>query len=177
MTSQKIKDDAGDTMTLIPVDDYYISNFPVPWNVAENFKTIPSWKSRDDDVILVAYPKSGNLLKKFISVLFFVFYHELTCRVCAYLCLVNFILPNGLLFNPTSAIGKSSLFEDVQYVQVVYMLYNCDAPNCFIIKLSGYLTIFRKHKFKFSFGTNIFIFLSGTSTDKILMFLKDPVSF
>ena len=57
--AQEIADDAGDTMTLWPVEGNYLTPFPVTWNVADNYKTITSWEARGDDVMLAAFPKSG----------------------------------------------------------------------------------------------------------------------
>ncbi|KAL5016124.1 hypothetical protein ScPMuIL_005713 [Solemya velum] len=56
----KVKDDAGDSLTVLDVGGkVYYPTFPIPDHENE-VKSIPDWHARDDDILICAYPKSGT---------------------------------------------------------------------------------------------------------------------
>lgn len=55
-----LKGEGGDKLKVRDIDGAYT----FPWNSLENheeeFRSIPNWKARDDDVMICVYPKSGT---------------------------------------------------------------------------------------------------------------------
>ncbi|KAL3857301.1 hypothetical protein ACJMK2_011983 [Sinanodonta woodiana] len=61
MPIKDLKDEAGESIRVLDVDGYYFPSFQsiIP-NQEETIRSIPTWKAKDDDVLLCAYPKSGT---------------------------------------------------------------------------------------------------------------------
>lgn len=60
----KVKDEGGDTMTLLEVTGHYLPVLRIPgYNQEAEVRSMESWEARPDDVLLCAYPKSGKLIK------------------------------------------------------------------------------------------------------------------
>lgn len=55
-----LKGESGDKLKVREIDGYYTFPWEVLPNHDEEFRTIPSWKARDDDLMICAYPKSGT---------------------------------------------------------------------------------------------------------------------
>lgn len=64
MPLKTLTDDAGDTIAVLEVDEFHYPAFSVP-NLEDEMRSMPTWKARDDDVLLCAYPKSGELIFNF----------------------------------------------------------------------------------------------------------------
>ena len=58
----KLHDEDGESLPVIDVDGTYIVPFPdIPTADQErNCRSIKAWSAREDDVLLWAYPKSGQ---------------------------------------------------------------------------------------------------------------------
>ncbi|KAL3857294.1 hypothetical protein ACJMK2_011979 [Sinanodonta woodiana] len=61
MPIKYLKDEEGESMRVLDIDGYYLPTFDkiIP-NQEEEVRSIRTWKAKDDDVLLCAYPKSGT---------------------------------------------------------------------------------------------------------------------
>ena len=48
----------GSKLKVLENDGFYVPTFPFPTHEQE-YLTLPSWRARDDDILICAYPKSG----------------------------------------------------------------------------------------------------------------------
>jgi hypothetical protein len=54
-----LKGESEDKLKVREIDGYYTFPWEVLANHDEEFRSIPTWKARNDDVMICAYPKSG----------------------------------------------------------------------------------------------------------------------
>ncbi|KAJ8308662.1 hypothetical protein KUTeg_013536, partial [Tegillarca granosa] len=66
-----LTDESDETIRVLNVDGYNLAVWLPATNQEEEFRTIPTWKARSDDVIICAYPKAGtHWLWEIISMLY-----------------------------------------------------------------------------------------------------------
>lgn len=56
----KVADDSGKTMTVMDIDGYYLPVIRVPYDQEREIRGMTDWSARADDILICAYPKSGN---------------------------------------------------------------------------------------------------------------------
>ncbi|WAR03194.1 ST1B1-like protein [Mya arenaria] len=58
MPVKKLDDGTGETVRVLEVDGYYAPTFDM--NQEEDFRSIPNWPLKPDDILICAYPKAGT---------------------------------------------------------------------------------------------------------------------
>ena len=64
MPPVKLYDAGGSSISVIDIDGTYIVDFHIP-NQEAIYRSIKTWKARDDDIMIWAFPKSGNMFLEY----------------------------------------------------------------------------------------------------------------